>query len=223
MKTRSSVKGYLRGLEEIGAKPANTSYTTIYNRVHTMAQNHGEQVSAGANADKLQAIAQEKIAIHKDQVRRLNSEAARLAAGRLGDLSKSIRDRYETNPTKKLADIMDAQARIGSLNKAQATAMAEDILSGDREPNSEYELLELTKNLPKHEITKEYRNKDDFALWTAEGKAAFAEMQTYATMGDRIPFTTADGDVIGVDPEDLYAPPTYSPREVAERQMEGQI
>ena len=209
--------GYKRGLLAVNAKPATTAHAQIYNRIRMLADSHGQQISAGGNEERLSAIQAERLKMEREKIRNLNQHLAQEAASRYQSYSDKLRQRYESNPTLRLAHIMDASARFDALDKGAVNAMANEFLAGTREPASEYELLETIKRLPKHEIVKEYARRDDYALWTREGKEYHQEMTRYATMGDKMPFTNDDGDLITADVNDLYMPTQYSPREIAEQ------
>lgn len=221
MRTRKSVPGsavgFIRGLESVGAKPATSSHATIYNRLHTIAEGHGQQLSAGGNAERLDDIFRERLEIEKGKLRSINRGMAQDAAAKFTSFSESIKKRYESNPAARMADILDAQARVGLMDKGQVNTVADELLSGARAPRSEYELIEIIKRAPKHALKDEYARRDDIALWLPEGKAAFAEMQRYATLGDRMAFESEDGEFMSAGVNDLYKPTEYSPREMAER------
>ena len=217
-KTDFSVEvGFKRGLLAAGAKPATSRHAAIRNKIDHLADAHGAQLSAGGNTDRLNEIFRERLEIEKGRIRSLNQELARDAAARVASFSEGIKRRYETNPSARVADILDSQARIGLMDKGQLTVMADELLSGARTPKHEYELIEVIKRLPKHELKAEYARRDDIALWLPEGKEAFEEMRRYATLGDRLAFEAEDGAFISASVNDLYAPPQYTPREMAER------
>ena len=209
--------GFKRGLAAVGAKPASPSHAQIYNRIVMLAETHGGKISEGGNEERLREIFRERLEMEKEKVRNLNQHLAQEAAAKYQSHSDKIRQRYESNPTARLADIMDAQARFSAMDKGTVNAVANEFLSGARAPRSEYEILEALKRLPKHELAKEYEKRNDFALWTEEGKQAHAEMVRFATMGDKLPFVSEDGSLITASANDVYAPPEYTPREIAQR------
>ena len=209
--------GFRRGLAAVGAKPASPSHAQIYNRIVTLAETHGGKISEGGNEERLREIFRERLEIEKGKIRNLNQHLAQEAAQKFQSHSDKIRQRYDSNPTLRLSHILDAQTRFQAMDKGKINAIANEFVAGTRTPNSEYEILECLKKVPKHELAKEYEKRDDFALWTDEGKQAHAEMTRFATMGDKLPFVAEDGSFITASANDVYAPPEYTPREIAQR------
>ena len=221
MKSKSAVDGYKRGLRDISAKPATITHTQFAAAIERMSDDHGSKLSAGGNEDRLREIAGEKLKLHRAKIRDLNQQIARDAADSLRKISEDIQRRYEASPTARLADIADAQMKFSILDKGEIKAMADSFLSGEKLPRSQYELFELIKHVPKHDLAQRWKETEDFAFFTVEGREAHRTMTTYASMGDRIPHVTSDGDLIGVDVDDLYSPPQISAQEIAQREMSG--
>lgn len=182
-----------------------------------MSEAHGGAVSEGGNEDKLREIYRERLELEKAKLRTLNQHMAQEAAARYASYSERLEKRYETNPTSRLADIMDAQARFAVMDKNAANAIASEFLSGTKKPRSEYEILEALKRVPKHALAEEYAKRGDFAMWTQEGQDAHDDMKRFALMGDKIAFQAEDGSHISAAAEDVYSPPEYTARDMAER------
>ena len=221
MKNRfDSQVGFKRGLVKAGAKPATPSHASVYNKIDMMARADGEKISSGGDADLIRQISGEKLKMYRQKVRDINMSISQEAAARFERVSESIRKRYENNPSARLADIEDARARFGIMGRGEVKAMADAFLSGEKVPRSEYELIETIKHAPKHELSKAYAERDDFAFWVPEGKEAFEQMRTYAQLGDRVPFEAEDGSLIQADLKDLYLPPKLAVEDIARSEFE---
>lgn len=220
-KNTEGIKGFLKGLEAVGARPATPRAENIMSQVHQMAKKDSEKLMAGANPESVERVATAKLAMFREQVRENNMRAARAAANRFNEISKKLGN---LSAAERMAQIQDAQLRMSAMTDSSVRAWADSVVQGEKHPRSEYELLSAISRLPEnHELNKKYEQSPDFAAWTPEGKKAHDEMLQYAKLGSKLLFRAENGEKIPADVGDLYSPPEADPEEAARKEMGGPV
>lgn len=221
---KHSAEGFKRGLEYGQGKPSDYRYEKILSHLQRIEADHGEKLSSGYREEKVNEIQKHKLEAINARIITVNNTIAYEKAEERTRLYEDYKRKY-ADPQRKLADMQEAQLLVDSMDNGRLAAWAEKIKTREIFPENSYMILHAIKRLgPDHELTKEVAADFDPVSFTEQGHRLAQEVKYYATLGNRVAFTT-DGPEgpgkIAASIKDIYAPYEITAQQQAALEMEA--